>query len=83
MNITPCEDCDNVHEQSRKQSPRSWLCVKFPRLENLNAVAPTLWVHWWQSQKQAFRDFGLSQAEIDSLKKLIISKLSATGKAAA
>lgn len=42
---TACEDCDHVHEQSRKQGPRSWLCVKFPRLENLNAVAPTQWVH--------------------------------------
>lgn len=42
---TACEDCDNVHESTRKQSPRQWLCVKFPRLENLNAVAPKLWVH--------------------------------------
>jgi len=42
---TACEDCDNVHESTRKQSPRLWLCVKFPRLENLNAVAPKLWVH--------------------------------------
>lgn len=30
---------------------------------------------WWESQKQAFRDFALSQAEIDALKALIIPKL--------
>lgn len=42
--LTPCEDCDNVHEGTRKQHPGKWLCVRFPRLENLNAVAPKFWV---------------------------------------
>src|SRR6185312_8155321 len=37
---------------------------------------------WWEAQKQAFRDFGLSQAEIDSLKALIIPKLPNVTKAA-
>jgi hypothetical protein len=45
LQFTPCEICDFVHEQSRKGSPRQWLCVKFPRLENMNAVAPTQWVN--------------------------------------
>jgi DNA repair and recombination protein RAD52 len=38
---------------------------------------------WWESQKQAFRDFELSQADVDALKALVIEKLPATGKAAA
>lgn len=41
---TACEDCDNVHESTRKQSPSRWLCMKFPRLENMNPVAPKAWV---------------------------------------
>lgn len=45
MNITPCEDCDNVHAETRKMNPGRWVCVKFPRLENLNAVAPREWVN--------------------------------------
>lgn len=42
---TACEDCDNVHMETRKLSPGRWLCVKFPRLEHMNAVAPTQWVN--------------------------------------
>jgi hypothetical protein len=41
---TACEDCDNVHESTRKQSPARWLCIRFPRLEHMNAVAPRQWV---------------------------------------
>lgn len=41
---TPCEDCDFVHESTRKQSPGRWVCVRFPRLEGLSPIAPTKWV---------------------------------------
>lgn len=44
MTRTPCEDCDNVHAETRKMSPGRWVCVKFPRLEGMNAVAPRKWV---------------------------------------
>ena len=44
MDFTPCQDCDNVHEATRKMIPSKWLCVKFPRMPGLNAVAPTVWV---------------------------------------
>lgn len=44
MERTACEVCDFVHMDTRKQHPGRWLCVKFPRLENLNAVAPKQWV---------------------------------------
>lgn len=40
---TLCEECDNVHEQSRKLSPRQWLCVAHKRTEGGNFVAPTVW----------------------------------------
>ena len=42
---TACEDCDNVHMETRKRPPSQWLCIKFPRLEGLNAVAPRAWVN--------------------------------------
>jgi hypothetical protein len=42
--FTACEDCDFVAEHTRKYSPRQWLCLRFPRLENLDAVAPKQWV---------------------------------------
>jgi hypothetical protein len=45
MQVTPCEDCDHVHAETRKQSPSRWVCVKFPRLEGLNAIAPKQWVY--------------------------------------
>lgn len=41
MNRTACEDCDNVHAETRKQSSGYWQCVKFPRLRGLNPVAPS------------------------------------------
>ncbi len=44
MTPTACEDCDNVHAETRKQSPARWVCVRFPRLEGMNAVAPKYWV---------------------------------------
>lgn len=44
MTPTPCEDCDNVHMDTRKQHPGRWICIRFPRLENLNAVAPKQWI---------------------------------------
>lgn len=40
---TFCQDCDNVHPESRKRSPSQWLCVKFPRLEGQGFVAPKVW----------------------------------------
>lgn len=45
MEPTPCETCDFVHHDTRKKSPHYWLCVKFPRLENMNAIAPNTWVN--------------------------------------
>ena len=41
---TFCEDCDNVHAETRKQHPARWLCVKFPRMETFSPVAPRAWV---------------------------------------
>lgn len=40
---TFCEDCDNVEPTSRKRSPASWVCLKFPRVEGGGFVAPTVW----------------------------------------
>lgn len=42
--MTTCEDCDNVHMETRKKHPASWLCVRFPRLEGYSPVAPRMWV---------------------------------------
>ncbi len=44
MTPTPCEECDFVHMDTRKMMPHRWICVKFPRLSGLSAVAPTKWV---------------------------------------
>jgi hypothetical protein len=44
MQITACEDCDNVHTATRRQSYTQWQCVKFPKLEGLNPVAPREWI---------------------------------------
>jgi hypothetical protein len=41
--LTFCEDCDNVHPDTRKRSPSSWLCIKFPRVEGGGFVAPKVW----------------------------------------
>lgn len=41
--MTFCEDCDNVEAASRKRSPSSWLCLKFPRCEGGGFVAPNVW----------------------------------------
>ena len=38
--ITPCEDCDNVHMDTRKWSYERWACTQFPILPNMNPVAP-------------------------------------------
>lgn len=43
MAQTLCEECDNVHPETRKRSPTSWLCVKFPRLAGQGFVAPRVW----------------------------------------
>ena len=43
MTPTFCEDCDNVHNDTRRQSPSSWLCVEFPRLEGQGFIAPKFW----------------------------------------
>lgn len=40
---TFCEDCDNVEPASRKRSPASWVCLKFPRVEGNGFVAPKVW----------------------------------------
>lgn len=40
---TFCEDCDNVHADSRKRLPTQWTCIKFPRLEGMGFVAPKVW----------------------------------------
>jgi hypothetical protein len=44
MASTPCEECDNVHAETRKQSYTLWQCVKFPKLRGLNPVAPNTWI---------------------------------------
>jgi hypothetical protein len=43
MSATPCETCDHVHPAAIDKSPHYWTCLKFPRLEGMNAVAPTVW----------------------------------------
>lgn len=43
MTTTYCQDCDNVVEASRKLNPTRWLCIKFPRMEGMGFVAPTIW----------------------------------------
>lgn len=40
---TFCENCDNVHTESRKRGPQQWLCVKFKRIEGQGFVAPKYW----------------------------------------
>lgn len=40
---TYCEDCDHVEADSRKRSPKAWVCLKFPRVEGGGFVAPTVW----------------------------------------
>ena len=42
--LTACEDCDNVHGDTRKQSPSRWVCMKFPRTKRFSPVAPRAWV---------------------------------------
>jgi hypothetical protein len=44
MTPTPCEACDFVHMDTRKQMYTQWQCVKFPKLRGLNPVAPNAWV---------------------------------------
>lgn len=39
---TPCETCDHVHMETRKQSYQRWMCVKFPRREALRKNEPML-----------------------------------------
>ncbi len=43
MKPTPCETCDNVTAATRDKTPHYWTCIKFPRLEGMNAVAPLTW----------------------------------------
>lgn len=40
---TFCSLCDHVDPDSRKRSPRAWLCSKFPRLEGMGFVSPDVW----------------------------------------
>lgn len=40
---TYCEDCNHVDPVSRKRSPASWVCLKFPRVEGGGFVAPKVW----------------------------------------
>lgn len=39
---TPCEGCDNVTASTRALPPHRWACIRFPRIEGLDPVAPTL-----------------------------------------
>lgn len=43
MTPTFCEECDNVHPETRKKLPAQWLCTKFPRLEGMGFVAAKSW----------------------------------------
>jgi hypothetical protein len=38
---TPCEDCEHVHPDTRSKPSYQWMCMRFPRLEGLDPVAPT------------------------------------------
>lgn len=44
MTFTLCDECDNVHPDTRKLHPRLWVCVKFPRLEGQGFVSSNIWV---------------------------------------
>lgn len=38
---TPCEDCEHLHPDTRDpKRTYAWLCMRFPRLPGLSAVAP-------------------------------------------
>lgn len=41
--MTLCEECDNVHPDTRKRAPTGWLCVRFRRMEGMGFVAPKVW----------------------------------------
>jgi len=41
---TLCEDCANVHTDTRKRSPTQWLCVKHRRVAGGSFIAPNFWV---------------------------------------
>jgi hypothetical protein len=41
MTPTPCETCDHVVTATRSKAPHHWMCVRFPRVEGLDPVAPT------------------------------------------
>lgn len=41
---TYCDQCDHVHQDSRKRHPGQWLCIKFPRVEGQGFVAPDWWI---------------------------------------
>lgn len=55
---TYCEQCDNVHPETRKRSPSQWLCVKFPRLEGSGFVAPNKWTEMEPYMRCAFINGG-------------------------
>lgn len=44
MTPTSCETCDHVSNATRSHSPYRWMCLKFPRVEGMDPVAPTLGV---------------------------------------
>lgn len=41
--ITLCEECDNVHSETRKKLPTQWLCMAHKRVEGGSFVAPRMW----------------------------------------
>lgn len=40
---TPCETCDWLHPDTKKQNPSKWLCMRCKRMPGLSAVAPNVW----------------------------------------
>lgn len=40
---TYCLHCAHVHQDSKKSSPRYWLCTKHPQAEGFGFVTPDTW----------------------------------------
>jgi len=41
--VTLCDECDHVEAQSRKQTPRLWLCRRHRRVVNDSFVTASSW----------------------------------------
>jgi hypothetical protein len=47
--ITLCEHCRNVDVNTMRQNPRSWTCIRFPRLDGHGFLSET-----WYGKNEPF-----------------------------